>query len=45
MYAGVPPLYKVTIGKKYKYLKDDEALEAFRQQHQGEKYVVNRMKG
>ena len=31
--------------KKYKYLKDDEALEAFRQQHQGEKYLVNRMKG
>jgi DNA gyrase subunit B len=45
IYAGVPPLYKVTIGKKYKYLKDDEALEKFRQQHQGEKYLVNRMKG
>ena len=45
VYAGVPPLYKVTIGKKYKYLKDDEALEAFREQHQGEKYLVNRMKG
>lgn len=45
VYAGVPPLYKVTIGKKYKYLKNDEALEEFRSQHQGEKYLVNRMKG
>ena len=45
VYAGVPPLYKITIGKKYKYLKDDEALEKFRSQHQNEKYQVNRMKG
>lgn len=41
----MPPLYKITIGKKYKYLKDDEALEEFRSQHQNEKYQVNRMKG
>ena len=45
MYAGVPPLYKVTIGKEYKYLKDDKALEEFRAKHVGKKYLVNRMKG
>lgn len=45
IYAGVPPLYKVIIGKGYKYLKNDEALEEFRKANQGKKYVVQRMKG
>lgn len=45
VYAGVPPLYKVTIGKEYKYLKDDEALEQFKLAHPGRKYQVNRLKG
>lgn len=45
VYAGVPPLYKITIGKQYKYLKNDEALEAFRAANAGKKYIVNRMKG
>ena len=45
IYAGVPPLYKVTIGKEYKYLKNDEALEEFREAHKGRKYQVNRLKG
>ena len=45
IYAGVPPLYKVTIGKEYKYLKNDEALEKFRIENEGKKYIVNRMKG
>ena len=46
VYAGVPPLYKVTEGKdKYIYLKNDEALEEYRRTHQGKKYVVGRMKG
>ena len=45
VYAGVPPLYKVTIGKKYKYLKNDEALEQFKKENVGKKFVVNRMKG
>lgn len=45
VYAGVPPLYKITIGKKYKYLKNDEALETFRKENPDKKYVVNRMKG
>ena len=45
VYAGVPPLYKVTIGKKYKYLKNDEALEQFKKENVGKKFTVNRMKG
>ena len=34
----MPPLYKITIGKEYKYIKDDAALEEFRKQHIGKKY-------
>ena len=45
VYAGVPPLYKITIGKEYKYLKNDEELEAFRKANVGKKYIVGRMKG
>ena len=45
VYAGVPPLYKITIGKEYKYLKNDEALENFRKKNEGKKYQVNRLKG
>jgi DNA gyrase subunit B len=45
VYAGVPPLYKVTIGKEYKYIKNDEELEKFRAANQGKKYLVNRLKG
>ena len=45
VYAGVPPLYKITIGKEYKYLKNDEALEEFRKNNVGKKYLVNRLKG
>lgn len=45
VYAGVPPLYKITIGKEYKYLKNDEELEAFKKANIGKKYVVGRMKG
>ena len=45
VYAGVPPLYKVTIGKTYRYIKNDEELEEFRKSHQGKNYIVNRMKG
>ena len=45
VYAGVPPLYKVIIGKKYKYIKNDEEMEKFRQENIGKNYIVNRMKG
>ena len=47
VYAGVPPLYKITLpgNKGYKYLKDDAALEEFRINHKDGKYQVNRLKG
>ena len=45
VYATIPPLYKVTIGKEYKYIQDDAALEEFRKANVGKKYLVNRMKG
>ena len=45
VYAGVPPLYKVTIGKEYKYIKNDEELEKFKAANPGKKIQVNRLKG
>ena len=45
MYAGVPPLYKITTSKGYKYLKNDAALQEYQTQNAGKKYSVNRMKG
>ena len=45
IYAGVPPLYKITIGKEYKYIKNDEELEKFREANKGRSYTVNRLKG
>ena len=46
VYAGVPPLYKVTVGKDtYHYIKNDEELEKWRAANPGKKYTVNRMKG
>ena len=45
IYAGVPPLYRVTMAKKYIYLKDYAALEEFRVKNKGKNYIVNRFKG
>ena len=46
VYAGVPPLYKITEGKgTYIYLKNDAELEEYRASHKGKKYLVNRLKG
>ena len=45
VYATIPPLFKVTIGKEYHYVKDEEALEEFKRNHSGRKLVVNRLKG
>lgn len=46
IYAGVPPLYKITESKdNYIYLKDDTALEQYRASHKNKKYLVNRLKG
>ena len=44
IYAAVPPLYKVTMGPKIQYLKDDAALEAFRKTNT-KKFDLGRMKG
>ena len=46
IYAGIPPLYRVTETKdKYVYLKDDKALEEYRAAHPGKKLTLTRMKG
>lgn len=47
IYASQPPLYKVTFAgnKGYKYIKNDEELEKFREANKGTKYEVGRMKG
>lgn len=46
VYALVAPLYRITEGKdKYIYVKNDAALEEWKAQNVGKKYVVNRMKG
>ena len=45
IYAGVPPLYKITTKDGYKYLKNDAALLEYREQNKGKKYTVTRMKG
>ena len=44
IYAAVPPLYKITIGTKIQYLKDDPALETFRKTNT-KKFELGRMKG
>jgi len=47
VYAGVPPLYKVTLAanKGYKYLKNDEALAEFQKENRGKTSQIGRMKG
>ena len=45
VYAGVPPLYKITTSNGYKYLKNDEELMLYRENNKGKKYTVTRMKG
>jgi DNA gyrase subunit B len=46
IYAGIPPLYKVTLGKDtYIYLKDDLELDKFKMENQTKKYVVKHLKG
>lgn len=45
IYAGIPPLYKITTSKGYKYLKNDAALEEYRKTATSKNYTVNRLKG
>ena len=44
IYAAVPPLYKVTMGTKIQYLKDDAALDEFRKSI-SRSFDLGRMKG
>lgn len=46
VYAGVPPLYKITLGKdKFIYIKDDTELEEWKSKHDGDKFTVKHLKG
>lgn len=46
VYAGVPPLYKITLGKdKFIYIKDDTELEEWKSKHGGDKFTVKHLKG
>ena len=46
VYVTIPPLYRITTGKDtYIYLKDENELEQYKIQHQGEKFLINRNKG
>lgn len=40
----MPPLYKIVQGTKFKYLKDDKALEEFKNLNK-KAFELNRMKG
>ena len=44
IYAAVPPLYKATMGTKIQYIKDDAALEDFRNKTK-KSFELGRMKG
>ena len=45
-YVAYAPLFRITTSKnEYIYIKDAQALEEYKQEHTGEKYRVNRMKG
>ena len=45
VFAGVPPLYKITTSKGYQYLRNDAALFEYREANKGKKYTVTRLKG
>ena len=46
VYAAIPPLFRITTKKnKYIFLKDQKALEDYKNSHIGESYLVNRNKG
>ena len=46
VWITVPPLYRITKGKDtYIYIKDNDELEQYKKEHQGEKYLINRNKG
>ncbi len=45
IYLACPPLYRVKIGKKEKYLYNDKELKAFREKNSGKNFSLQRYKG
>lgn len=46
IYASIPPLFRITTKKnEYIYLKDQTELEAYKEKHKGEKFLISRNKG
>lgn len=46
VYTTMPPLFRITTKKnQYVFLKDAAALEEYKSNHKGEKYLVSRNKG
>lgn len=46
VYSSIPPLYRVTTSKnEYVYLKDDAALEEYKEKNKGKKFEIGREKG
>lgn len=46
VYSAVPPLYRVTTKKnEYIYLRDDDALDGYKEKHPKNIQSINRMKG
>ena len=46
IYVAIPPLFRITTKKnEYIYLRDAAALEEYKKEHAGEKFLINRAKG
>ena len=46
IYTTIPPLFRITTKKnEYIFLKDQVALDEYKEKHKGEKYLINRNKG
>lgn len=46
IYSTMPPLFRVTTKKnEYVFLKDEDALNEYKEQHKGENFRINRNKG
>ena len=46
IYTTIPPLFRITTKKNdYIFLKDQAALEKYKVEHKGEKYLISRNKG
>lgn len=46
IYTTMPPLFRITTkNNKYIYLKDEKALEEYKNNHKSEKFTINRNKG